>query len=145
MINQKGFSIIETLVVVFLASLFLSMGYLDFSKFINPEEISATGIASFLREMRSRSIAETRAYTIYPVNNKTISVKYSSKCSDTTKTPLGNTYLRLENGASFLSTTWSICYNSRGLSSNSTSIIINSTKGGVERVEVSIGGSIKIL
>jgi len=140
--HQSGFSIIEVTVTLGIAAILMGMAWINLQEMMNPAQSGAASIASFLKEARARAISTTAAYTIQPVSPTEIHAFYSDLCSGAT-TQDNRLILNLPDRVSLTDITWSICYNSRGLPTETLEIEVEDAYDGSMLVEVFYGGAVR--
>ena len=141
--THKGFTLIETLIVLALVGIMAALitPYLSFGN--DPLRDTTNRIAGDFKLMRAQAMAQTSAYRVRQISETQLTIENARSCSDTTwhVAPSFNLEdLRLTeakdiqgltknkiikivavtvNGVSVsispLTTTWTLCYNSRGL------------------------------
>ncbi|MBL7663335.1 hypothetical protein JNK13_11350 [bacterium] len=142
--NIRGFSLIDLVVSMSMFSIMTATAISNWYDLTNSSDNAADVTIAYLKEVRTKAIQTTLAYTIQPVTASTISIKYSPKCSSTTKiTDASATPLTLPKGTQFQSTSWSICFDSRGFSSSSGTFIIGDYKGRIETIQYYLGGGMR--
>ena len=135
----------ELIVSVLVFSILTKVALSYIQEYNSGSKFSATQIVSFFKEARARALATTLAYTLEPSGNNKIIAKYSSLCSSTTKTTDSSFYLDLTSGTTLLSTSWSICFNSRGFANNAILISVKDSNGSTRSIETVKGGATRLL
>jgi hypothetical protein len=108
-----------------------------------PLQMGVAQVSSFFRQARLRAMATTSAYQVSGSGTTTVVSKSADSCSATTWTP--DDQLTLPDGVAMTSGSWSVCFSSRGVSSDN--IVLTLTHAGYRSIsiEVLIGGVTRIL
>lgn len=142
--NESGFTLLEMLVVLGITTILTGMAVLNLKKFDQASSNAANQIASLIKSARAYGITSTTTVEIKPLNSRTIRVSKASSCSTTTRTNIPELMLELPTSAALNSTTWSLCYTSRGISRDSIDIVITDNSK-LRTVQVVLGGGIRVL
>ena len=134
-------TLVELLVVLALMGIAVAATALYFAPFEAPVESSATQLASFFRMSRARAMATTTAYRVVPDGTDGVRTLTAPTCSATTWTPDAERTLSFADDVTLANTSWMVCFNSRGVSSNNVTVTLQSPDYGSEQVEVLLGGS----
>jgi len=113
----------------------------------NPSQSAAAMYRSYLKEVRAKAVARTAAYMIVPNSNNGLTASYSDRCSDSFTSFVGDSQMNFElpSGATFLNTSWSVCFTSRGLASSAVTVSIIGDDGGSKQIELMLGGATREL
>ena len=141
---QGGFTLIETLVVMALASALIGIVAFNLRDLRNPEHAAAMEVMTFIKQARGKAIASTQAYTVVPSSSTKIITTYGSNCSSVTQTPDTAMTLKLPSGASMPNTAWSVCFEARGFSRNAVDIYVTQD-GKTDTVQVVLGGAARVI
>ena len=144
MIRERGSSIVEMLVVLGLIGSMLGIAIMNMKELEDPLQTGASQLAAFIKQVRAEAISSTLAYTIKPASTSKIITVYAAKCSDTDTTSDTKVALELPNGAHLASTTWDLCFNSRGLPDGNIDIEMHDIGSQSKTVEVMLGGAVRI-
>ena len=138
-----GFTLIELLVTVSLIAILCGVAAFEYKALNNPQNAAAMEVMTFIKQTRSKAIASTYAYTIKPASSTELVTTYGSTCS-AEQTSDNVLKLSLPDGSHLTSTTWSICYEARGLSRNAVDIGV-AQESGSRTVQVVLGGAVRVL
>ena len=126
-------------------SIMSGMALYSFQGSFNTSEQGAEMIAGFIRQVRAKGVAATSAYTIFANGYDQIVSSYSDKCSDALKTPDDTLVLDLPVALELTSSTWSVCFSSRGLADANILLEVFDTKEfEIKEIEVFLGGAIRV-
>jgi prepilin-type N-terminal cleavage/methylation domain-containing protein len=142
--NSKGFTLMEVVIATALFGILCAVSIMNLNVFSSSSKNSANELNSFLKRARAKAVATTQSYMIQPSSTSQITSKYAKNCSATTWTDDSSLSLKFPKGATLSGTAWSLCFNSRGMSESSTSIVINNTTGS-KTVQVMLGGASRVL
>ena len=140
----RGFTIVELLVVLSLISILTAFAVFNLRDLRNPQNAAAMEIMSFIKQARAKAIGQTVSYIIKPVSASRIGSTYGASCSGGVQTPDPSLALSLPAGASLGNTTWSICFEPRGLSKNAVNIPVTQD-GKTKTVQVVLGGAVRVI
>lgn len=141
---ESGFSILELLTVTSLGVILSGVAVLDLRKFDDPLQNSAAQISSLMKQARAQAISSTSAYTVHPTSANHLVSERGTSCSDAS--PVNDPHLALElpSGAALSDTTWTVCFNSRGMPDGNIDIPLQDVGGESRTVEVLLGGAVRI-
>ena len=139
----KGFTLLELLVSITIVGILMSFATFDYRALENPVQNGAQALMGFMKKTRAKALASTLAYTITAANSGRIITTYSTVCSGT-QTADSSLTLNLPSSAHLTDTSWSICYNTRGLSDNSADIVVSDGTT-TKTVQVVLGGGIRVI
>jgi prepilin-type N-terminal cleavage/methylation domain-containing protein len=142
--NEAGFTLLEMLVVLGITTILSGMAVVNLRKFDYASSNAANQIASLIKSARAYGITSTTTVEIKPLNSRTIRVSKASSCSTTPRTDIPELLLELPTSATLSSTTWALCYTSRGISHDSIDILITDNSK-PRTVQVVLGGGIRVL
>ena len=143
--DQKGFSTLELMVVLFMSSILLSLAVSSLSELNDPLRNGTAQLHGFFKQVRTRAVSTTSAYIVEPVSPGKVVTKYGTSCSDPSPTTESLLILELPKTVSLTSTTWSVCFTSRGLADQSLNVGIQDTEGSGETIEIFMGGAVRVL
>lgn len=147
--SSQGFSLLELLVVLTLASVLMAMATLNMRRLVDPAITASAELTGHFKKIRAKALTTTRAYTIVALNNRKVIARYSDSCSTPTASQVEENSLAytLPTGASLGNTNWTVCYTSRGLSNLSANIVVNDDTGhgsASRTVQVVMGGGVRV-
>ena len=144
--SSRGFSVVELLTAFAITTIVTGFVVYGFRELDRPAENAALQTMGFLKKARAKALATTWAYTLTPsADGKSVTSTYGKNCSAATQTNDSKLTLAMPAGAHFLSTAWSICFSTRGLTDSSATIYIQDSEGLTKRVELAAGGGTRIL
>jgi prepilin-type N-terminal cleavage/methylation domain-containing protein len=142
--GERGFSLLELVVVMAIVSVLLGLLSLNLHKLGRPADDAASELSGYFKRARALALNSTRAYTLKPSGMNAVVATYGSSCSSTTQTPDAALTIELPERSMFTSTAWSVCFGTRGISDSSEDIEIKDDDG-AKTVQVSLGGGTRIL
>ena len=98
-----------------------------------------------MRQARLSAIATTSAYRVRPTSLYELGADMADSCSATTWTADNSMNLDLPGGVEFDSTSWSVCFSSRGISAGNVVIGLHHDTFGDVDVEVLLGGTTRVV
>jgi type IV fimbrial biogenesis protein FimT len=166
LLNDRGISLLETLVTLVLLSV-LAILSAPLIKSSEPFNFRVDRIASQLRLSRARAISQTTAYRVMASSNNQFVIDKANSCSATTWTrdsyfqsedlrlssarevSSGEgarlTQARVNNTLASPVTNWSICYDSRGITSTDLLLTFQDlTTSEIIRIQVFAGGALQV-
>jgi len=141
--SSKGFSQIETLVVLTLLSILSAVAVYDYTHLQRDLNTATAQLEAYLNRARAKGISSTEAYFISPISNSTLVAEHGFHCSSTDRTADPELTFELPEGIEFVSTSWTVCFTSRGLSDSNVMIEMMDPDEEVETVEVLLGGGLE--
>ena len=91
------------------------------------------------------TIAETAAYRLVPQGTRTVRMERAASCGDTTWTDAPTPSVPMPDGVTIVTEGWTVCFNSRGISSDNVVIELSHAEYGARKVEVLLGGTTRVL
>lgn len=145
--RSRGFSLMETLVVLSLGLIILGIGATHFHLMAGGAEEGAAAMSMRIRRLRVESVATLQALELYPVSTSALMVRRSSACSDSSKEDIKGSIMNLPRGVTLTSTDWKICFSSRGYMEDLSPVEITFLEhSGKKRVlRIYSGGATKLL
>jgi hypothetical protein len=134
----------EVLVVLALMGIGLGVAAIRLDSIDTPLRSGSTLVEGFLREARLNAIATTSAYRVSPDGTAALRAEHAASCSATSWTPAAME-LELPQGVAFDSTSWSVCFGSRGISSANVVVTLTHPEEGSVQVEVLVGGTTRVV
>jgi prepilin-type N-terminal cleavage/methylation domain-containing protein len=141
--NQRGYSLLELLVVISLVGVIMGTATIAMKDFSNRAGNGAAELVAFLKRSRSKAMVSTLAYTVTPVSSSVIKTTYGASCT-AAQTDDTSMRLTLPSGAALTNTSWSVCYSTRGLANQSYDLVV-SDQNGSKTVRIVMGGGVKVL
>jgi prepilin-type N-terminal cleavage/methylation domain-containing protein len=142
--HRSGFTLFELVFTIGLISVLLGVAVVNLRGLNGAADSGAAEVVGFLKQVRARAMASTSAYKVAPSSSGQLVVTYGNVCSAATTTD-GALILKLPTGATFNSTSWNVCFNSRGFPDQSPSIALQDTNGVNKTVQIYLGGAIRSL
>ena len=142
--TERAFTLLELLATLAIAAVFLGAGFSYITDFENRAHSGALELSRFFKQARVRGMASTLAYKVAPVSVSRVGVLTAANCSAATWASDSSLILDLPGGVQFTSTTWDVCYNSRGLPDTNAFATVVDADDQMQTVEVMLGGGIRI-
>ncbi len=142
--SERGFSLIEMLVVMSLAVILGGIAIINYREFDDPLTNGAAQLASFIKQVRAEAISSTSAYIVTPASNSRIITQFSATCTTPDPEVDDRVVLDLPPGATLSGIEWDFCFNSRGLPDSNIELQLEDVGGANRVVEVLLGGSVRI-
>ena len=143
--GEAGITVPEMLVVIAILGLSVGVAAINVEPLETPLEASVTLTEGFFREARLGAIATTSAHRVRPDNSHRLGVQQALSCSGPTWTTVPNMKLNLPQGVTLTDTGWSVCFSSRGISSDNVTLTLQHDEYGSEQVEVLLGGTTRVV
>jgi prepilin-type N-terminal cleavage/methylation domain-containing protein len=143
--GEAGVTLLEVLVVVAILGLSVGIAALNVEPLETPLAAGVTLTEGFFREARLSAIASTSAHRVQPDSSTRLGVQQALSCSGPTWTTVANMKLNLPQGVTLGGTAWSVCFSSRGISSDNVVITLQHDEHGSEQVEVLLGGTTRVV
>jgi Tfp pilus assembly protein FimT len=141
--TEGGFTMFELIALLALFAVVSAIAVYGVESMRNPLNNAALSMEQLLRTARSRAISTTQAVEVKPLSPTLIGTSTSDSCSGTmTNSP--DLKLRLPTGAGLTDTTWTICFDQRGLADSNTSFQLADHHGIARTVRVALGGGVRI-
>lgn len=135
----------EVLVALAIMAISLGIGSLYLTPIESPLRSGAALVESLCREARLNAIATTSAYRVRPATARRLIAERGASCAASSWTEDPATSLQLPQGVTVESTSWSVCFGSRGVSSDNQVIGLEHSQYGTIDVEVLLGGTTRVL
>ncbi len=140
--QAKGFSLLELLVVMSLASIVMSIAVFGFKDLVSPTQSATDQVISMYKLAKAKAISNLVAYQLAPNGNKQMKASFRASCDSSDSWVVdGNLTFNLPTGANFTTTTWSICIDAQGFPNNEE-LYITDQSGLTKKIEVFLGGGI---
>jgi len=143
--SQSGASLIESLALLAILGILLVISTLALRPLASPIDTGTTLLEGFLRQARLNAIATTRAYRVSAASSNRVGAAYASTCSATTWTTDSKLSLTLPAAVTMTSTSWQVCFSSRGVSDANVLVTLQHPTNGSRKVEVLFGGTTRIV
>jgi len=143
--NASGITMVEVLVVVTIIGLSVGVAAFKLKPLETPLHSGTVLLEGFFRQVRRQAMATTSAYRVVPVGTERLMAQHASSCLATTWVDDPLVHLRLPNGVDMSSSTWSVCFSSRGISMNNVTVTLSHADFGQRQVEVLIGGTTRVI
>ena len=141
--KELGLTLFEVLTVIALIGIMAGIGSYSLNAMKTPLATASASTEQFIKFGRSKAISMTVALKIAPLTTTSLGAWTSTSCSGT-MTPLSSMKLIFPTGAKLTSTNWAVCFDQRGLASDTTSFTITDTAQGKKTIYVALGGGTKI-
>jgi len=142
-IRQKGFTLIELMAVFMIVSILAATGMSNLKTLDNPLNDASLALTHFVKLARARAVSQTKAVVITPASSARLKVQSASTCSET-MTDVSDFFYDMPDSTSFIDTTWSVCFTSRGLATTNQIFTIRNDKGGTNEIEIALGGGVRV-
>ncbi|MFN8391685.1 MAG: type II secretion system protein [Bdellovibrionota bacterium] len=139
----RGTTLVEMLVVFAIVGILSSSAISNLAQIKNPLKDGISQALGFVKEVRAKALSTTSAYTVRPSTTGRLVTTTGKTCSDAAPATAGLS-LDLPSGAALTDITWSICFNSRGLTEGASSFSIQNADGETETIEIFLGGAARI-
>ncbi len=142
---EKGFSLVELLVVLSLTSILLGFGVYGVHQLVNPAISASEELVTLLKVVRSKAISNTVAYKLEPSGSNRLVASYRAECvsTDPWKSD-GQLTLNLPSGAYLSSNSWVVCYDTRGFPDANVVFDVRESGGKKKTIEIYLGGGLSV-
>jgi hypothetical protein len=110
-----------------------------------PLQVGSTALEGYFRQARGRALATTSAYRVSASTVRLLQAEYAKNCAEASWTPDPKLQLQLPPGVTLASTSWSICFNNRGLADANLQVTLKHPEEGSQQVEVLRGGAARVM
>ena len=141
--SENGYTIIEMITVMAMVGVLSMTVIMNIHEFENPAANAAFSCENYLRLARTNAVAHTEVIVIKPVSSTKLNASKGDTCSGTV-TPMTDMSLTLPHGATFATTSWTVCLTQRGLADSASSFDITDIFGTTKTVKVALGGGTMI-
>lgn len=142
--RQSGFTLFELVVALGVSGVLMAVAIISLKELDDPLKNGSAELASFFKQARAKAVSTTTAYTIVPVSSTRLETQWADKCSDVSQTSDPQLVLELPTGAALTDSSWTLCYNSRGLPDGNLTVEVNDGGGDYRTVEVFLGGAVRV-
>ena len=143
--RQAGFTLPEALLLVALVGVASMVTIQNLRPAEQPLHAGGAVLEGTLRQARLQAIANTAAFRVSPDSSKALEIQTAASCGATSWSAVPNGTFELPAGVTLTSTTWKVCFTSRGVSTDNTVITLSHHHYGTRQVEVLIGGTTRVL
>ncbi len=140
--NSFGFTFIELLVVMLLATIVASIGAVNFKEFDDPLKNDVASLKGFIGKIKLKSMSHTKSYKVVCDSSKELKVYSAKNCESTVWNLEPSEGFKLSKEVEFLKTGFNTCFNSRGFLSDVIDFELGDNKGKVRKISVMLGGAI---
>ncbi|RME58764.1 MAG: hypothetical protein D6780_06235 [Candidatus Dadabacteria bacterium] len=141
--KSKGITLLELLVVFSVVGILLGLALYGIRGTKNPLSNAVFSIEQFIRLARAKAISGTQAVKIFPTSDTTLQASAGESCTSEL-TDLSDLTLTLPKETSLGDTSWSICFNARGIADTSISFTVVGPNSSIKTIKVALGGGVKI-
>ena len=142
--GNAGYSLVEMIVVLAVLGTFLTIAALNLRPFADPLHDAVTRVEGFVKQARSKAMANTLAYKVYVTNGR-VYAEYAYRCSDVSWTMDPKLDMELPREISVSPVTASpVCFSSRGYATASQTWTLQDTRGRSKTVTVLLGGAVRV-
>ena len=110
-----------------------------------PLQTGTVLVEGYFRQARMKAIAHTSAYRVRAITTDRLRLEFANTCSAVTWTASDALDLELPQDVALTSTTWSVCFTSRGISQNNVVVTLTHAEYGSRQVEVLLGGTTRVI
>lgn len=143
--RQAGLTLVELLVALSILGIGLAVSTIYLKSTDNPLKTGSVLLEGALREARLMAIAETAAYRVVPQGTRAVRMEHAADCASGTWSAAATPSVTLPDGVTIQSEGWTVCFNSRGISSDNVVITLTHGGFGTRQVEVLLGGTTRVL
>jgi hypothetical protein len=145
MCRASGSSLIELLAVIALVGVAVAATAVYLHPIEAPLQVGSAALEGYFRQARGRALATTSAYKVSASTPRSLQAQYANDCAETNWTPDPKLQLQLPPDVALASTSWSVCFNSRGLADANLQVTLNHPEEGSQQVEVLRGGASRVM
>jgi prepilin-type N-terminal cleavage/methylation domain-containing protein len=143
--GQRGMTVIEVLVVLFILSIAITTVAMNLQPVASPVDTSTNLLEGVFREARLNAIATMSAYRVSPASTTRLQGEKGASCSATSWSVDQSLSTTLPTGVTMSPSSWSVCFSSRGISTANVIVTVAHPTYGSKRVEVLYGGTSRVL
>lgn len=142
-LKQQGFTLMELLAVFMVVSIIAGTAVSNLKILNNPLNDASLALTHFVKLARARAVSQTKAILITPASSVRLKIQTASTCSGT-MTDVPDFFYDMPDTTSFIDTAWSACFTSRGLATSNEIFSIRNEKGGMNEIEIALGGGVRV-
>lgn len=142
-VKNSGITLLEVLVVFSVIGILLGVALYGIQGTKNPLSNAVFSIEQFIRLARAKAISGTQSVKISPASDTTLQASAGKSCTGEL-TDLSNLRLTLPKETALGDTSWSICFNARGIADTSISFTVVGPNSSIKTVNIALGGGVKI-
>ncbi|WP_084044946.1 pilus assembly FimT family protein [Deinococcus hopiensis] len=148
--RNAGFSILELLVVIAIIGILAGVIASSLRLLQKPALSDARAISAAIKVARSKAIGTTSAVqAIFNTSTRTLNLQQGTNCSATTWSNFPGTYnITLNSQVETVSATspiaFRVCFNSRGLASNTAILKIKDARSPTYTISIFLGGAVEV-
>jgi prepilin-type N-terminal cleavage/methylation domain-containing protein len=142
---DRGSTLAELLVVLAVMGLTLGVAAMNVRPMETPLQTGTALLEAVFHQARLQAIATTSAFRIIPAGSTQLRTEHAESCMDTTWTADPSLRVELPAGVTQSPTTWSVCFSSRGISTNNVVVTLSHAQYGEQKIEVLLGGTTRVL
>ncbi|MCP3980225.1 MAG: prepilin-type N-terminal cleavage/methylation domain-containing protein [bacterium] len=143
--GQSGVSMIELLAALAILGLAASVATVNVERLETPLTNGAAMTQGFFKQVRTRAIATTSAYRVFPSDTRTLVADFADTCDAATWTEEPGFRVELPTDVRIPDTEWVACFTNRGLSDDNVSVTLRHPEYEPMQVEVLLGGATRIV
>lgn len=143
-LGERGATLAELLVVLAVMAVALSVAFLDVRRMEAPLQTGVGLFQSFVRQARARAMATTSAVQISPGDASRLRAGSAANCAATSWTPEPSIRAEMPDRVTLDPTSWSVCFDSRGIADSNVVVTLSHADFGSRRVEILLGGGTRV-
>lgn len=143
--RSSGMSILEVLMVLGLMGIALGAAGLYLRPMEAPLQVAATDLEGIMRQARAKALTTMSAYRVSASTARVAQGDFAANCAATTWTGDPDLQVKLPRQVTMTDTSWSVCFNSRGLADTNVVLTVTHPDSGSLQVEVLRGGATRVL
>jgi len=145
--RSAGMTLVELLAVLAVLGISLAFVSLGFGRMGTPLDTGVALVEAKLRQARAQAIVTTSACRVRPDGSAALIIETADRCSSGSWTANSGADGRVElaDGVSLSDPTWTVCFNSRGVSSAAQVLELIGPQRETGRIEVLRGGTTRVL
>jgi hypothetical protein len=144
-VDERGMSITELMVAMCITAIVVTSAALYLRPLEAPLHSGIALLEGCIQRSRTEAMATTSAYRISPRGPGRIEAEFADTCGATTWTEDEDISIDFPGGVRLSDTTWSLCFDPRGLPGSNLTITLNHPQYGSRSVEVMLGGATRTL